>query len=100
MAIDPEAFKGIAADYARAWSSGSAEAVASFYAADGRISINRGEASVGRAAVTEMAEGFFSEFPDLVVHCDEVRVAGDHAVFAWTLEGHHAETKNYVKLAG
>jgi hypothetical protein len=47
-----------------------------------------------------MAAGFFSEFPDLVVHCDELRVAGDHAVFAWTLEGHHAETKNHVKLSG
>jgi uncharacterized protein (TIGR02246 family) len=100
MAIDPAKFKSIAADYARAWGSGSAEAVASFYAADGRISINRGEPSVGRDAVAGMAAGFFSEFPDLVVHCDELRVAGDHAVFAWTLEGHHAETKNHVKLSG
>lgn len=86
--------------YAAAWSSGVAAEVAAFFAADGEIVINRGEPSRGRNEITAMADGFYSEFPDLVVHLDSFRRAGDHAVFKWTLEGHHVETKNYVKASG
>lgn len=100
MTTDQAKLNEIAKAYARAWSSKSPEAVASFYAADGRITINRGDALIGREAIVEMAAGFYAEFPDLVVHCDEARLAGDHAIFIWTLEGHHAETKNYVKVGG
>ncbi len=92
--------KLVAADYAKAWSSKSPEAVAAFYAEDGQIVINRGEALKGRKAIADMAAGFYASFPDLIVHCDDVRIAGTHAIFVWTLEGHHAETKNFVKLGG
>lgn len=54
----------------------------------------------GRAAIGQMAGGFYAEFPDLIVRCDDVRVAGDHVLFAWTLEGHHAQTKYFVKVGG
>jgi uncharacterized protein (TIGR02246 family) len=86
--------------YADAWCSHSTDAVASFFAPDGQIQINRGEILKGRAAIAKMAAGFYADFPDLVVRCDEVRTAGDHALFAWTLEGHHAQTKNFVKAGG
>lgn len=100
MAVEPTRMKQIATDYANAWSSKSPEAVASFYAEDGQISINRGDTLKGRAAISDMAAGFYAEFPDLIVHCDEIRTAGNHAIFVWTLEGHHAETKNHVKISG
>ena len=100
MALDPEKLSEMARAYSKAWSSGNPEAVASHYAEDGQISINRGDLLKGRDAIVEMAAGFYAEFPDLVVHCDDIRPAGDHALFAWTLEGHHAETKNYVKVSG
>lgn len=90
----------LAADYAAAWSSKSPEAVAGFYAPDGQIVINRGEALKGRAAVADMAGGFYDAYPDLVVHCDGVRQAGSHAIFLWTFEGHHAETGNKVTVSG
>lgn len=86
--------------YAKAWSSGSPQAVASFFAEDGQIAINRGDPSVGRAAIAEMAASFYAAFPDLIVRCDDLRVVGNHALFAWTLEGHHVETKNFVKVPG
>jgi len=41
--IDPKAMETVAAAYTAAWNSKSAEAVASFYAEDGEIIINRGE---------------------------------------------------------
>jgi len=90
----------LARDYAIAWSSGDPDSVASFYAPDGQIIINRGDPHEGRAAIAEMARGFYAEFPDLEVRCDMFRWAGSHAIFVWTLEGHHAETGNHVVTRG
>jgi uncharacterized protein (TIGR02246 family) len=70
-----------------AWNSGSAEAVASFYAETGGIVINRGTPWKGRAGVQAMAEGFFADVPDLNLTCDGLRVAGDHVVYLWTFTG-------------
>ena len=42
----------------------------------------------------------YSAFPDLVVRMDDVRKAGDNAIFVWTLEGTHSETGNFVKVGG
>ncbi len=89
-----------ARDYAIAWSSGDPESVASFFAEDGQIVINRGDPIVGRAAIAEMASGFYADFPDLEVRCDMMRWAGTHAIFVWTLEGHHSETGNHVVARG
>jgi uncharacterized protein (TIGR02246 family) len=100
MSLDPSKVREFAKSYAAAWCSKSPEAVASFFADDGQIGINRAPALEGRAAIAEMAAGFYSDFPDLVVRCDEVRTAGDHAVFLWTLEGHHVQTKAHVRLRG
>jgi uncharacterized protein (TIGR02246 family) len=100
MTMTPAKIKQMAIDYAAAWSSKTPTAVASFYAEDGQIIINRGDVLKGRAAIAEMAGAFYDAFPDLVVRCDQVRTAGTHALFAWTLEGHHSETKNLVKLGG
>ncbi|WP_171207353.1 MULTISPECIES: ester cyclase [unclassified Ruegeria] len=90
----------LARDYAIAWSSGDPDAVAAFFAEDGQIIINRGDVLKGRAAIVEMALGFYAEFPDLEVRCDMMRWAGNHAIFVWTLEGHHAQTGNHVVTRG
>jgi uncharacterized protein (TIGR02246 family) len=90
-----------ASAYTAAWSSGNPDAVASFYTSDGQISINRGDALKGRAAIAEMAAGYCAEFPDLALRCDTARHNGDgHALFGWTLEGTHSETGNRVKVQG
>lgn len=86
--------------YAAAWSSHDPAAVAAFFAADGSISVNGGAPSVGRAAIAAMAKGFYGEFPDLVVRMDDFRRAGADALFAWTLEGHHVRTRNFVRTRG
>ena len=87
MAINAADAQKMAASYAQAWTSHDPEAVASFYAEDGFISINDGEASRGRAEIEAVAQSFFTEIPDLVVRLDDLRTAGNHAVFRWTLEG-------------
>jgi uncharacterized protein (TIGR02246 family) len=100
MAVDPKAVRAMAAAYTAAWNSGSPQAVASFYAADGNIVINRGEPWKGRKGVGEMAAGFFADVPDLRLVCDEVRCAGDHVAYVWTFTGTHAATKNPLRVAG
>ena len=95
-----EAIATITAAYTAAWNSGSAEAVASFYAATGGIVINRGTPWEGRAGVQAMAEGFFADVPDLTLTCDGLRVAGDHVVYLWTFTGHHAVTRNPLRITG
>jgi len=100
MAAGKQNMRANALQYTEAWSSQDPDAVASFYATDGQICINRGDVLRGRDAVREMAAGFCAEFPDLKLTCDAFRQAGDHAVFFWTLQGHHVETGNAVKVAG
>ena len=75
----PKATQNLGHDYSAAWSSKSAAAVASFYSADGQIIINGGEPMSGHKAIAEMAAGFYAAFPDLIVRCDDFRVAGKHA---------------------
>ncbi len=100
MTLDPKAVAKMAQDYTAAWNSGSAEAVASHYAADGQIAINRGEPWRGRSRVAEMASGFYADVPDLSLVCDEIRSAGSRAVYVWTFTGHHATTGKALRVSG
>jgi hypothetical protein len=89
--------------YAAAWCSHVPEDVASFFAAKGQIIINDGDPSVGTSGITSLAQGFIGAFPDIIVHMDDFRSSGTHAIFNWTLEGHNTGpegTGNYVKVRG
>ena len=79
--------KEFATGYTAAWCSHDPARVASFFAERGSLKINEGDPSVGRAAITEAAQGFMTAFPDLVVKMDEVGPFGGHATYHWTLTG-------------
>ncbi|TAM61272.1 MAG: SgcJ/EcaC family oxidoreductase [Chloroflexota bacterium] len=100
MALDHPTVQGIADAYTAAWNSGSADAVASFYAEDGRIVINAGSPWEGRSGVAQMAAGFFADVPDLALVCDEVRLAGTHVAYLWTFSGTHASSGTAVRVSG
>ncbi|MCZ6590791.1 MAG: SgcJ/EcaC family oxidoreductase [Alphaproteobacteria bacterium] len=100
MKIDHGKVMDIAEAYTAAWNSGSPEAIAEFYAKDGRIVINRGEPWKGCTGIAEMAAGFFADVPDLALVCDKVRCAGDHVVFLWTFTGTHSGTQNSLNISG
>jgi len=93
-----------AAAYTKAWCEHDPEAVASMYSSDtAGIIINDGEPWVGRAGVEEMARGFISAFPDMLLYMDYLHSAGTHAVFHWTLEGHNTGAGgagNFVRIPG
>ncbi|HEX9158914.1 MAG TPA: nuclear transport factor 2 family protein [Rhizomicrobium sp.] len=100
MTVTHEEAVKLAEAYTAAWNTGSSEAVAAFFAPQGRIVINGGEPWTGHAGVQKMAEGFFAEVPDLSLVCDHVRSAGDHVVYVWTFRGTHADTKNDLHIVG
>lgn len=73
--------------YAAAWSGQDPEALASFYAEDGSLTVNAGSPSVGRAAIAATASGFMDAFPDMVVKMGSVSREGGHVTFRWTWTG-------------
>jgi uncharacterized protein (TIGR02246 family) len=90
----------LAAAYTAAWNTGNPASVAAFFASDGEIAINRGPVWQGRDGVAAMAAGFYADIPDLCLACDDVRRAGDHAVYCWTFTGTFAANGKRVKVAG
>jgi uncharacterized protein (TIGR02246 family) len=100
MPLDEATIRTIADAYRAAWNSGSADAVSSFYAEDGRIVINRGSPWEGRHGVAQMAADFFADVPDLSLVCDGGRVAGDHGAYLWTFTGTHASSGRTLRVSG
>jgi len=98
--MDPMIIAKTATDYTAAWNTKSPEAVASFYAQDGGITINQGAPWSGRDRVRDMAAGFFQDVPDLTLTCDDVRVSGNHVLFLSTFVGHDAGTGNPLRVQG
>jgi len=77
--------------------------VAEFYSPEGSLTINTGEAAVGRGAIAGSAKGFMDAFPDLRVHMDGLEVQGEGAVYSWTLEGTNSGpggTGRRVRISG
>jgi uncharacterized protein (TIGR02246 family) len=100
MTHDPDRIRLFASDYVDAWNSGRPERVASCFAEDGGIVINRGEPWQGRGRVAEMAAGFYADVADMTVCCDDLRIAGDHVAFVWTFTGRHTGTGRTLDVKG
>ena len=95
--------RDLATKYTAAWCSQDASRVASFFAENGSLTINDGEPSVGRAAITAAAQEFMTAFPDMIVAMDDVTADGGSAVYRWTLTGTHTGpggTGKAVRISG
>jgi predicted ester cyclase len=89
--------------YAEAWCSQNPDSVAAFFAENGSLSVNDGSPAVGRAAIAEIARGFMSTFPDMVVTMDDVTHESRGTVFQWTLIGTNTGlggTGKHVRISG
>jgi len=75
------------AKYTAAWCSQDPARVAEFYAEGGSLKVNDGAPAVGRKAITEVARGFMTGFPDMVVRMDGIDVDGGRIIYRWTLTG-------------
>ena len=90
-----------AARYTAAWCSQNAASVASFFEEKGSLKINEGAPAVGRAAITEAAQGFMTAFPDLVIKMESV--SGADMTYHWTLTGTDTGpggTGKFVRISG
>jgi predicted ester cyclase len=95
------------ADFARhytaAWCSGEPQRVAEHYADEGSLTINDSAPSVGRAAITEAARSFMTDFPDLQVLMDDLVIEDPRIEYHWTLVGTYSGpggTGNSVRISG
>jgi predicted ester cyclase len=103
MTTDTARLRDFARRYTAAWGGGNAASVALFYAADGSLSVNGGPAAVGHDAITAVATGFMTAFPDMKVVMDDLVVDGEHVVYRWTLTGTNTGpggTGHRVRISG
>ena len=76
--------------YTAAWCSHDPAAVARFFSSNGSLRVNADPPARGREAISEVARGFFTAFPDLHVFMDELRIDNGRVVYCWTLTGTNA----------
>ena len=103
MGIDRDQLADFAHRYTNAWCGGEPERVADHYSTSGSLTINYGEPSVGRAAITEAVASFMSAFPDLQVLMDDLRVSDSGIEYHWTLIGTNSGpggTGKAVRISG
>ncbi len=89
--------------YTAAWNSQDPASVAACYSPNGSLTVNSDPPAVGRDAVTKVAQGFMTAFPDLKIQMDSLEVNGDQFVYHWTLMGTNtgpSGTGNRVHISG
>ena len=89
--------------YTEAWCSQEPQRVASFYEENGSLTVNTGSPAIGRDAITSVAHGFMTAFPDMRVVLDDLVVHDDEIRYHWTLTGTNtgpAGTGKSVKISG
>ncbi|MCA6075083.1 ester cyclase [Fulvivirga sedimenti] len=104
----PENQKGFnmeifARGYAEAWSCKRPGFVAMYFEENGSLQVNEGSPAIGRSSITEVARGFMTDLPDMVVSFDSLVTKSDGTEFHWTLTGTNTGpggTGNAVKVSG
>lgn len=102
-AVDLEAMRDFGARYTSAWNSGDPNAVAEFFEPSGSLKVNEAEPAAGRDAIADVAEGFMTAFPDMVLTMDSVRLSGSGVEYHWTFSGTNTGpegTGNRVRFSG
>jgi nuclear transport factor 2 (NTF2) superfamily protein len=89
--------------YAKAWCSDQPQRVAAFFSSTGSLKVNDSVAAVGRAAITDVAQGFMTAFPDIIVSFDRLERKDERVHFHWTLTGTNTGpggTGRFVRVSG
>ena len=73
--------------YTAAWCSQEPARVAACYSPNGSLKVNDDLPAVGRDAITEVAKGFMTAFPDLHLLMDGIVKEGEVTRYHWTLVG-------------
>ena len=73
--------------YTAAWNSLDPAGVSSFHNEASSLKVNDAEPAVGREAIAEVAQGFMTAFPDMVLVMDSIRLTEAGAEYHWTYTG-------------
>ena len=84
---DAQAIRRLAETYTAAWCSQNAASVAAHYDESGSLRVNDDPPAVGREAITQVAQGFMTAFPDMKVAMDNLHLQDDGVIYHWTLTG-------------
>jgi ketosteroid isomerase-like protein len=84
--MNDDTLETFARNYTAAWNSKDAASVAGFFAEDGSLYVN-GTPAVGRDAITEVAQGFMSAFPDMKLYLDALETRSGQVTYHWTFVG-------------
>ena len=95
--FDLEAF---AKSYAQAWGSNRPEFVAMYYAENGSLKVNDGDAATSRKQIADVAQGFMTDLPDMRVSFDSLINKPGRLEFFWTLTATHATSSKKIKVSG
>src|SRR5258706_9613178 len=101
--MDNEQLTTFGKRYSDAWCSQKSESVAAFFAANGSLKVNADSPAVGREAITKVAQGFMTAFPDMIVSMDSLITKPNETEFHWTLTGTNSGpggTGKKVKISG
>ena len=101
--MDVEELREFGAQYTAAWNSQDPASVAAFYDENGSLKVNEAEPAVGREAITGVAEGFMTAFPDMVVVMDSLRTTESSIQYHWTFIGTNTGpggTGNAIRFSG
>jgi len=84
--MNDDTLEMFATRYTAAWNSQDAASVAAFFAEDGTLFVN-GTPAVGREAITGVAQGFMSAFPDMELFLDALEIHSGQVTYHWTFVG-------------
>jgi predicted ester cyclase len=73
--------------YTAAWNSKKPEKMASFYAEDGSLTVNKGTPAIGREQLAATANSYMEAFPDLKLTMDSLVADADTYRYHWTFSG-------------
>jgi 2-keto-4-pentenoate hydratase len=73
--------------YTAAWNSGDPAAVAMFFSENGSLQVNDQAPAEGRAAITEVARGFMTAFPDMRLEMLDLQIGDESVQYHWRFTG-------------
>jgi len=87
VAPAPDGLRDFAQRYTAAWCSQDPKRVSAFFAPNGSLKVNDAPPAIGRPAITDVAQGFMTAFPDLRVLMHDRVEEGSYTIYPWTLTG-------------
>jgi len=86
MTLAPSQLRAFAERYTAAWCSQDPASIAAYFAPNGSLSVN-GVPAAGRDAIAEVAHGFMTAFPDMLLTALDITTANGHVFYRWMLDG-------------